>query len=80
MDEEKNLRTIRQFLRSTSSKDHKMVKQLLGIIFLCTFISFLGYKFYNTVKYMEYAGVITFLCALILIVVLLGVGKQLRGY
>ncbi len=56
-----------------------MIKQLLGIIFLITFLSFLGYKFYSAIRYMESAGIIIFAGVVILLVVLLAVMKLLRA-
>lgn len=50
------------------------------MIFLLTFLSFLGYKFYIAVEDMEYASLIIFGAVLVIMVVLIGVGKQLRGY
>jgi len=57
-----------------------MIKQLLGFILLGAFLSFMGYKFYNTVKYMEFAGLIIFLAIVVLLVIILGIGRILKGY
>ena len=57
-----------------------MIKQIVGFIFLIVFLSFLGNKFYTAVEDMEYASLIIFAAVLVLIVIIIGVGKQLRGY
>ena len=57
-----------------------MIRQIIGMIFLLTFLSFLGYKFYIAVEDMEYASLIIFGAVLVILVVLIGVGKQLKGY
>jgi hypothetical protein len=57
-----------------------MIKQIVGIIFLLVFLSFLGNKFYDAVKDMEYASLIIFGAVLVLLIVIIGVGKQLKGY
>lgn len=57
-----------------------MIKQIVGFIFLIVFLSFLGNKFYTAVEDMEYASLIIFATVLVLIVIIIGVGKQLRGY
>lgn len=57
-----------------------MIKQVIGFIFLAVFIGFLGNKFYHAVEDLPYADIIIFLAIIIVIVVLIAVGKQLRGY
>jgi len=57
-----------------------MIKQIIGAIMLIVFLSFLGNKFYNALKDVEYGSLIMYICALVLIVVIIGVGKQVRGY
>jgi len=54
-----------------------MVKQILGIIFLCTFIGFMAHKFYKVVGQKQDAALITFISLVILLVILLGVRKVL---
>ena len=56
-----------------------MIKQIIGIIFLLSFIGYLGSKFYNAIEGNQYASLIMYFCSILLIVVLLGVGKQLKG-
>ncbi len=57
-----------------------MIKQIVGFIFLGVFLYFLGYKFYLAVHDMEYASLITFGSVIIVLIAIVGVGKQLRGY
>lgn len=57
-----------------------MIKQIVGAIFLIIFISFLANKLYNALKDVEYGSLIMYICVLVVIVIVLGVGKQLRGY
>ena len=57
-----------------------MIKQIVGFALLIVFLSFLGNKFYNAVKDVEYASLLTFFTVLILIIIIVGVGRQLRGY
>ena len=57
-----------------------MIKQIVGIIFLLVFLSFLGNKFYHAVEDMEYASLIIFGAIIVVLLIILGVAKQLRGY
>jgi hypothetical protein len=57
-----------------------MIKQVIGWGLLIVFIGFLGNKFYHAVEDLPYAGLITYLSVMILILILIGVGRQLRGY
>ena len=57
-----------------------MVKQVVGFIFLIAFLTFLGYKFTLALDGVPYASLIAYLSVLIIVVIVLAVAKQLRGY
>ena len=57
-----------------------MIKQIIGFIFLMAFIGYMGHKFYKAVEDTQYASLIIYLSVIILIIILIGVGKQLKGY
>lgn len=57
-----------------------MIKQIVGWILLIVFLSFLGNKFYDAVEDMEYASLIIFFACLVVLLIIYGVLKQLRGY
>lgn len=57
-----------------------MIKQVVGFIFLLSFLSFLGYKFMMALKGVPYASLIVYLSILVLLLILAAVARQLRGY
>lgn len=57
-----------------------MIKQIVGFIFLIVFLSFLGYKFTLALDGVPYASLIAYFSVLIVVIIVLAVAKQLRGY